>query len=189
MRKTTILLLPLLCNFNFTQAQFYKSILPPDAFSDSLSIIVQDFIKNFATIEGMQLASEGEKDVYNSTATIPGALHCSIFRFHSLEDTTATWQAILYEGEVYDDAVKIYKKNFRLLKKSRIKGVTQGIGSFNGELQIPQENVRFTTTQLKLNTDDVSFNRFFAEIEMIGSYNGWEVHLNLYNKKNDTEKY
>jgi len=83
MKKTTVLLLLFICTIQFTKAQFYKSFRPTETFSDSLAIVVQDFKKNFSSIEGKQLPSQGEMDVYRSTVSIPGALHCSIFRFHS----------------------------------------------------------------------------------------------------------
>ncbi|MBC7887425.1 MAG: hypothetical protein H7Z13_06005 [Ferruginibacter sp.] len=189
MNKATTYLLLFLCSFHYSKAQFYKSILPSEAFSDSLSVIVQDFKKNFATIEGMQLPSQGEMDVYRSKATIPGALHCSIYRFHSLQDTTASWQAILYEGDNYEQAVKIYKNTFRQLKKTKMKWVDKSIISFTGELEMPVENVRFAVTSLQLNIIDKPYRSFYGEIELTGSYDGWEVHLNLHNRKKDTEKY
>jgi hypothetical protein len=88
MKKTITLLGLLLCSCYFAHAQFYKSILPNEAFSDSLAIIVQDFKKNFATIEGRQLPSQGEMDLYRSKVSVPGAVHATICRFHSSEDTT-----------------------------------------------------------------------------------------------------
>lgn len=189
MKKTVTLLLLFLCIIHFAQAQFYKSILPSEAFSDSLSVIVQDFKNNFSGIEGRQLPSQGEMDVFRSKVGIPGALHCSIFRFHSLQDTTASWQAILYEGDSYEEAVKIYKNSFRQLKKSKMKWVDKSIITFMGDLEVPDENVRFTVTPLRLNIIDVPYRRFFGEIELTSTYDGWEVHLNLHNKKSDTEKY
>lgn len=189
MKKTITLLLLFVCFIPFTRAQFYKSVLPTPAFSDSISIIVQDFKMNFSTIEGSQLVSRQEMDVYRSTITIPGALHCAIYRFHSAEDTTASWQAIMYEGDSYEDAIKIYKNTFRQLKKIRIKGLDKSNISFTGELEMPAENIRFAVTTLRLNTMDIAFEYFFGEIELISNYDGWEVHLNLHRKKNDSKKY
>ena len=189
MKKTSALLLLLVCSALFGQAQFYKPVLPSEAFSDSLAVIVQDFKTNFATIEGRQLPSQGEMDVFSSRVGVPGALHCSILRFHSLQDTTASWQAILYEGDNYEHAVKIYKNTYRQLKKSKMKWVDKSIITFMGELEMPEENVRFTVTPLRLNIIDMPYRRFYGEIEMTNTYDGWEVHLNLHNKKRDEEKY
>lgn len=188
MKKTTVLSLLFFCSIQFTHAQFYKSILPSEAFSDSLAIVVQDFKKNFSTIEGKQLPSQGEMDVYRSKVGIPGALHCSIFRFHSLEDTTASWQAVMYEGDSYENAVKIYKNIFKQLKKSKMKWVDKSTISFMGEIDEPDENVRFTVTSLRLNIIDIPYRSFFGEIELTSTYDGWEVHLNLHNRKNDAAR-
>lgn len=189
MKKIITLLLLFLCTIHFAQGQFYKSILPSAAFADSLSIIVQDFKKNFSTIEGNQLPSRGEMDVYRSKVTIPGALHCTIYRFHSFQDTTASWQAIMYQGESYEQAVKVYKNTVRQLKNSKMKWLDKSIISFIGELEMPDENVRFAITSLKLNIIDKIYRSFFGEIELASSYDGWEVYLNLHSKKNDMEKY
>lgn len=189
MKKTTLLLLLFLCAHHITQAQFYKSLLPSEAFSDSLALIVQDFKKNFSGIQGSQLPPQGEMDVYRSKVGVPGALHCAIYRFHSVEDTTASWQAIMYEGDSYEAAVKAYKNTFRQLKKSRMKWVDKSIISFMGDLEEPDENVRFTITSLRLNIIDVPYRSFFGEVELTSTYEGWEVHLNLHNKKNDAERY
>lgn len=189
MKKAITLLLLFLCLQQVTKAQFYKSNKPIEPFSDSLAVIVQDFKKNFSTIQGKQLSSQGEKDVFRSTVTLPGATNCAIFRFHSLEDTTASWQAIMYEGDSYEDAVKIYKSTFLQLIKSKMKWVDNSTISFMGKLEIPEENIRFTVTPLRLSIIDLPFCRFYGEIELINTYDGWEVHLNLHNKKNDAEKY
>ena len=189
MKKTTTLLLLFLCALQFTEAQFYKPFKSSDAFSDSLAVIVQDFKKNFSTIEGKQLPSQGEMDVYRSKVTIPGATHCAIYRFHSVEDTTASWQAIMYEGDSYENAVKIYKNTYHQLIKSKMKWVDKSIISFMGNMEVPDDNIRFTVTQLRLNIIDIPYRSFFGEIELTNTYDGWEVHLNLHNKKNDAEKY
>ncbi|MEP7108935.1 MAG: hypothetical protein ABI760_13160 [Ferruginibacter sp.] len=187
MKKTIMLLMLFLCSSHFTRAQLYKSIAPSAAFSDSLSIIVQDFKKNFSTIQGSQLSSQGEMDVFRSKATIPGALHCAIYRFHSLDDTTASWQAILYEGDSYENAIRIYKNIFHQVKKCRMKWEDRRIISFTGELEMPDENIRFAVTPLRLNFTDIPYHDFIGEIELTSTYDGWEVHLNLHNKKNDEE--
>jgi hypothetical protein len=50
----------------------------------------------------------------------------------------------------YDEAVKIYKKTYSQLKKSKMKWVDKSIISFMGEIEEPDENLRFTVTQLRL---------------------------------------
>jgi hypothetical protein len=174
----------------FTSAQFYKKLQPSsDPFNDSLSKVVYDFKSNFYPIQGRQLTSQGLVDVYQSRVGMPGAAHCIIQRYHSEEDTTASWQAIMYEGESYEEAVKIYKNTYKLVKKASIKYGEKSHYSFVGEMEAPSESVRFTVTPLRLNTMDTDYKHFYAEVEITGGYEGWEVHLNLHSKKNDDEKY
>ncbi|MEO7768624.1 MAG: hypothetical protein ABIS01_14435 [Ferruginibacter sp.] len=188
MKKTFTYLLIFLLAFHCSNAQFYKSFLSSGAFSDSLSIIVQDFKNNFLAIEGNQLTTQAEMEVYQSKATVPGALHSAIFRFHSLTDPTASWQAIMYESESHEEAMKIYKNTVRQLLTSKMKWADNRIVSFTGKLEVPRENPAFAVTTLKLNIPDKAYRIFFAEVELTNSYYGWEVHLNLHNKRDDAEQ-
>ena len=163
-------------------AQFYKSLLPNDAFADSLAIIVHDFYSNFTHIEGKLFETTNDMDLYRSKTVLPGALHCSIYRSHSKEDLSASWHAIMYEGENYERAIKMYKQIVREVKKSNISKTTEEQVFFIGEMEIPKASVRFTVTTLKLNMDEETFQNFYAEIELVGSYDGWMVQLNLHNK-------
>ncbi len=189
MKKTLPLLLLCLFSLQMATAQFYKTVLPTATFSDSLAVIVQDFKRNFTTIQGKQLNSRGEMDVYQSRVSVPGALHSAVYRFHSLEDTTDSWQAIMYEGESYEAAVKVYKQTYKQLKKAKMKWVDKSIISFMSELEMPDESIRFTVTTLRLNIIDLPYRSFFGEIELTNTYDGWEVHLNLHSKKNDASRY
>ena len=167
-------------------AQFYKSLLPNDAFADSLAIIVQDFNSNFTNIEGKLFETTNDMDVYRSKTVLPGALHCSIYRSHSKEDLSASWHAIMYEGENYDRALKMYKQIVREVKKSNISKTTEEQVFFIGEMENPKPSVRFTVTTLKLKINEEIFQNFYAEIELVGSFDGWMVQLNLHNKKQVT---
>ena len=183
------LLVLTICSMQFVVAQFYKTIRPAASFSDSLAIVVQDFKYNFKNIEGKQLPDQQEMEVFQSTATVPGALHCIISRFHSTIDTTAAWQAIMYEGDSYDEAVKVYKETYKQMKKTKMKWVDKSIISFVGDMEVPDENLRFTVTSMRLNIIDRPYRSFFGELEMTYTYEGWSVHLNLLSKKNDAEQY
>ena len=190
MKKTNLLLALCLLATQFTHAQFYKTILPaPDSFTDSLERIVEDFRYNFYPIQGRQLVSEGMVDIYQSNRGIPGAAHCTIQRYHSEEDTTASWQAVMYDGESFDEALKVYKKTFKHIKKAKIKSAERSQYSFSGNLEVPTESVRFTVTPLRLNTTDPEYKYFYAVVEINNNYDGWVVHLNLHSRKDDQEKY
>ena len=188
MKKFT---LSVLCaaTFLISHAQFYKSFQPSPAFSDSLTRIVFDFRNDYKLIQGKELVPQQSMEVFQSKVGLPGAAHCAIYRFHSKLDTTASWQAIMYDGGNYEEAVKVYKNTYRLVQKSRIKWIDKSIASFIGEMEKPDENVSFATSLLQLNVTDPRYRNFYANIELTSSYNGWEVHLNLNAKKDDKAEY
>ncbi len=168
-------------------AQFYKTILPSPEFNSALEKIVRDFRYNFENIAGEKISGNGEVENYQSNVQLPGAINCVINRYHSVYDTTASWQGILYEGEDYEEAKKVYKNTFRLLNKSKMQLIDRSVTGFSGELQTPTDNVRFTVSALQLDHFDPRYKRFTAEVELVSSYNGWLVKVNFFNKKPDTE--
>lgn len=188
MRKHLFVLLLILSSVNFCQAQFYKSVLPSPEFSSALEKIVLDFRLNFATIQGGSVSEQGESEIYESTVKLPGASDCFIYKYHSKADTTASWQAIMYKGDDYKQACKVYENVFRLVKKSQVRWIDKSMVGFSGELEKPAEELRFTVSSLAFQLDDDRYKNFQADVEMISSYDGWEVHLNLQTKHSDTEK-
>lgn len=187
MQRTTLTLLLILILSASSYAQFYKSVLPSPEFNHALEKIVRDFKYNFDHIIGEQLESEGEADHYVSTVVLPGAINCVISKYHSVKDTTASWQGTLYSGEDYKEAVKTYKNTFRLVNKSRIQLVDLSYISFYGKLQEPSEAVRFTVSTLQLDVNDPRYERFKAEVELVPGNDGWQVNINFFNKKPDEE--
>jgi hypothetical protein len=107
-----------------TQAQLLKKPVPKDnPFEDSLSKVIIDFANNFKNLQSTRLPAEIDADTYLSNICLPGAVHCTIMGYHSVVDNYASWQAIVYAGENYEDAVAAYKKIFGKIKKSKIRGV------------------------------------------------------------------
>ena len=182
MKKTFFLILLFVASIFTSRAQFYKTYLPSSEFSDSLSKIVTDYESNFNMIQGKEMTPQPEMNIYQSKTTLPDALHCSIFRYHSITDTSASWQAIFYDGENYKDAYKIYKDIFNQLKKCKMKIGDKNDIAFIGDFGKPKESVRFTSSSLKLNSIEWIYRNFFAELELTNTYDGWEVQLNLINK-------
>lgn len=170
-----------------SNAQFYKSFLPSGAFSDSLSLVVGDFTHNFLQIQGDSLSSGTEMGVFNSKLGIPGSISCIIYRSNSYYDTTASWQAVMYRGKNYKEAVKIYKNTFRLVKKSRLRWLDKAGMDFTGELEEPSTDVGFAVSTLRPQFPEPVYIKFTADVELINSYDGWEVRLNLQNKRDDSE--
>lgn len=170
------------------QAQFYKSVLPSPGFSAALQKIVLDFRLDYKNIQGDLIMQQGESENYVSNIMLPGAKACVIYRFHSREDTTSGWQAVMYEGDDYNEAVKAYKNVFRLVKKSQISWIDRSAVHFTGEMDEPSEDRGFAVSILSLDVNDKRYDRFVAEIELSGSIGDWSVKLNLHKKRRDTDE-
>lgn len=179
----SIVLLTMAATSGFSQ--IYKSFLPSPQFTKALESIVLDFRLDYKNIQGNIADSLGQVETYESTIKLPGTIDCRILRFHSAVDTTACWQAIVYSGESYKEAVRSYENTVRLVKKSNMRWIDNTQMKFTGELVAPRENIRFTTSTLLLTLDDPRYLDFRAEIELISTeYDHWEVQLNL-SKKTD----
>ena len=172
----------------FSQAQLLQKVLPASPFADSLCKVVENYQHNYLDIQGMALEPDEDRDIFASTVGLPGASSCVIYRFHSRQDTTASWQALLYEGEDFKDASKAYKNAIKQLKQTKFKVGMQKI-SFDGEVISPSESLRFTTSILKPTEYSDHYKNFEAEVEMLNSMEGWIVRLNLHSRKQDTERY
>lgn len=186
MKKNKLLILCLITSINLS-AQLLKPAARSNSFEDSLNIVLTDYKTNFTSLQGSILSAETDTETYQSNTCLPGATHCIIMRFHSVVDKSASWQATLYAGDDYDTAMKTYKKVFEQLKKAKLKGVNGTTSSFEGTLELPDENVRFAVSTFRLKSPDMGYMDFAADVELISNYGGWEVHLNLYKKKKDTE--
>jgi hypothetical protein len=59
---------------------------------------------------------------------------------------------------------------------------------FEGKMEQPTDEVRFTVSTLRLASDDIRYKRFTAEVELLSNYTGFQVNINLSNKKPDNER-
>jgi hypothetical protein len=188
--KKHLLIFVLLCLATCASfGQFYKSLLPSREFTKALDSIVLDFRLDYKNIQGRLVDTLGDTETYESQVKLPGAVDCRILRFHSPEDTTACWQAIVYSGNSYKEAVRAYENTVRLVKKSHIRWIDGGMAKFTGELVSPRENLRFTTSILLFTLEDPRYKDFRAEIELITTnIDSWEVQLNLSKKIDEMPK-
>lgn len=185
--KKVFILIFLLSAAGVSKSQFYKSFMPSGAFTDSLGAVVGDFRHNFHNLQGERLLSGDDREIYRSAAGLPGSIDCIIYRYHSVMDSAAGWQAVMYRGDDYKEAIKMYKNTFRLVKKARLYNADRiGMG-FTGEMDEPNENLRFAVSTLYAKSSDRVYDKFVAEIEIVTVYSGFEVHLNLHNKRDDKE--
>ena len=184
-----ILILTLLSiSVTMLPAQFYKTALPSPQFNNALEKIVVDFRYNFKNIKGQTVINQGEFDLYQSTVELPGANNCVIYGSHSVEDTTASWQGVFYKGDDYKAATAAYKSVYRLLSKSKLKLIDVSTTGFTGVYEEPSEEVRFTVSSLRLDVMHPQYKRFFAEVELLTNYEGFQVNVNFYNRKGDEER-
>lgn len=172
----TVALLPSL-------AQTVKPASADAAFSTSLNKIALDFTHNFLNIQGSRMPAEVDADTYMSKICLPGALGCKVMRYHSVEDNSANWQAALYAGDNFEEALKVYKKIFGQVRKTVVKGIGSTPAAFQGKMEPVDENVGFGVSTLRLNTNDNRYKNMVAEVEITSNYTGWEVRLNVYTKK------
>jgi hypothetical protein len=183
MQKLAIVLSFLLTGF-ISNAQFYKSFIPSPAFTDSLNAVVTDFKNNFKNIQGAPVNLLEDADVYRAVNSIPGAIESFVIRYHSVDDTSASFQAVVYDGEDYKEAEKIYKNLFKMMNKTRLK-MEQFSTGFEGKIKNPEESSGFTISQLKATSSSATYKDFIAEVELINEMYNWKVRLNLHNKKAD----
>jgi hypothetical protein len=187
MQKLLTLSTALLLMLNVSYAQLHNRLLSPNPFAESLSKVIENYQNNYLHIQGQPLTPDEDRDIYQSTIALPGASQCLIYRFHSTEDTTASWQAILYSGEDFKEASKVYRNSYKHLKQTKFKvGITNN--GFEGQMENPSEDLRFTSSILRPATYTETYKNFMAEIEMINSIDGWVVQLNLHSRKEDTER-
>ena len=190
MRKFILSFIIVLFYFYSSSAQFYKSIIPSPEFTKTLEKIVLDFRFNYKNIKGNSMMQEGGTETFESSIKLPGSQDCSITYYSSKVDTSASWQAILYKGKDYKEAVRIYQNIFRLVKKSHLNWIDRTLMRFTGNFENPKAEIGFATSILQLDVGDVRYKKFAAEIELLSnSYDNFEVHLNLQNRKNDDEQF
>ena len=185
--KKTLLLSCSIFTSMLLYSQSFKPAPKNNSFEDSLNIVVTDYKNNFSGLQGAELQAGIDAETYESKMCLPGATHCIIMRYHSVVDKSASWQATLYSGDNYEEAMKAYKKICDQLKRAKLKGVNGTTSIFEGKLETPDENVRFAVSSFRLKSPDMGYMNFAADVELINNYDGWEVHLNLYKKKKDTE--
>ena len=181
----TLSLLMLLLNAA-AEAQFARLNSQP-AYNTTLSTIIESFQSNYYGIQGQALPPDEDRNIFESAMCLPGASRCVIYRFFSKEDTTAGWQAVLYNGDDEKEAIKQYNNAFRQLKKTKIVlGMYKY--SFDGVLQAPDPNLRFTSSLLRPDIDAGIYKNFIAEVEMVSDMFSWEVRLNLHCRKDDAKR-
>ncbi|MEX0636838.1 MAG: hypothetical protein WD135_08720 [Ferruginibacter sp.] len=177
-----------LCVSTPSNAQFLSKVIPGGhTFSQSLSTVIEHFQNNYNEIKGELLPSDPDRDIFKSTVLLPGTLRCVIYRFHSKEDSSASYQATLYKGEDFNEAAKVYKKVFKQTSQTKFKVGGENY-SLEGTLLQPSEDLRFTSSILRSTNYSDLYKNFIAEVEIINNMVGYTVHLYLHNRKADIDR-
>jgi len=187
MKNPTSLLVALLATA-LVQAQpktAEKTITP--AFTKAVETILGDFPHNYKHITGDLVLAQGEWEHYASTITLPGAISCIVGRYHSVLDTTASWQALMFSSEEFNEAATVYKQLFHQLNACKVKMVDGSVYYLDGKLETATEAMDFVTSTFKVKTGDERYRLFKVELELLYQLNEWVVNINMVSKKNDKD--
>src|SRR5580658_5375069 len=156
-------------------------------FVDAIDAVLGDLPNNLRYVTGALMLAEGETDSYVSLVAVPGAKNCVVMRYHSVEDTMASWQAKMFSGGDFGAASKTYQQLFQQLKVCYVRMSDGSIYYLEGTWEPAREGVRFTTSTLKLRTDDQRFRGVEVELELVYQLADWAVNINIMTKKPDNE--
>jgi hypothetical protein len=152
-----------------------------------INAVLRDFPNSLKNITGELVLAQGEIENYSSMVVLPGAESCMITRYHSVDDTTVSWQAKMYNYDDFDKASKDYRELFNKLKGCYLKLVDGSIIYLNGEWEPAKESAAFTTSTFRLTTGDWRYKDVRVELELVYLLADWAIHINISTKKRDDE--
>ncbi|HEY4107556.1 hypothetical protein [Puia sp.] len=165
----------------------YSQTETSSSFPAVIDSVLRDFPNNLRNITGDLVLAQGEFENYVSTVALPGAESCTITRWHSIDDTTASWQARMFEGDDYGEASKRYRELFRQLQGCYLKLVDDSVFYLTGDWEPAKEEAAFTTSTLRVATGDWRYREVKVEVELVYLITDWAVHINIVSKKRDDE--
>jgi len=157
------------------------------SFDGAIDAVLKDLPFNLKNITGELVLAEGEFENYASIVELPGAEQCIVTKYHSVDDTTASWQAKMLSGEDFEPAAKAYHELFRKLQGCHLTLVDGSVIYLKGDWEPAREGSAFTTSTLKLMTGDWRYRDVKVELELIYQLADWAVHINIVTKKRDDE--
>ena len=184
-RTMLIALLAIHVHCAYSQTNIFSN---PASFSKSLQSVLEDYPNNFHNISGEAILEQGEAEQYASTVQLPGAEACIIGRYHSVIDTTASFQAIMFRSEEFEEAAKQYKSIYKQLKSSPIVLVDGSKLYFKSEYSEPDNSFDFIVSTFTFPSHDRRFMGFRIDLELVYIMNEWTVNINMGRKKDDTEE-
>jgi len=157
------------------------------SFNGAIDAVLKDLPFNLRNITGELVLAQGEFENYASIVELPGSEQCIVTRWHSADDTTASWQAKMAGGDEFDQAAKAYQELFRKLQGCHLTLVDGSVIYLKGDLEPAKESASFTTSTLKLMTGDWRYRDVKVELELVYQLADWAVHINIVTKKRDDE--
>jgi hypothetical protein len=157
------------------------------SFPAAIDAILGDFPYNLRHVTGELVLAQGEFENYASMVSVPGAQSCIVTRYHSADDTTASWQAKMFSSDDYDLAARQYQELFRKLKTCYVRLVDGSIINLEGVWEPAREGTSFTTSTLRLMTGDWRYKEVKVELELVYQLADWAVNINIVSKKRDDE--
>ena len=156
-------------------------------FPAAIDAILGDFPFNLRHITGELVLAQGEFENYASMIEVPEAENCIVTRYHSAEDTTASWQARMFRSDDYGPAARKYEELFRKLRTCYVRLVDGSIISLDGVWEPARDGASFTTSTLRLVTGDWRYKEVKVELELVYQLADWAVNINIVSKKRDDE--
>ena len=156
-------------------------------FPATINAVLKDLPYNLRNITGELVLAQGEFENYASIVELPGAENCIVTRYHSADDTTASWQAKMYSGDDFSRAASVYHELFRKLQGCYLQLVDGSVAYLKGDWEPAKAEAPFTTSTLRLMTDDWRYKDVKVELELVYQLADWAIHINIVTKKRDDE--
>ena len=154
-------------------------------FAFVIDSVLRDFPSNLKHITGDNLFIREEIETFQSIVILPGSESCTITRYHSVIDTTLSWQAQMCHFEEFKEASRAYHELFRQLKSSYVRMVDGSKIYLNGDCTLASEENAFTVTTMRLATYDWRYRNVKVELELLYKLSNWEININIVSKERD----
>lgn len=147
--------------------------------------IVKDYFLGFSNVRGAQVFENTVRTDFACMVSVPGAITQKISRYKT--PGTYSWQALLMQTEVFQDAADYYQKIYRQLStgKIAISKVTQY--DVSGWYDAPNESKGFSATHLELLGATEGPGKMYIAIEMGYQFPKWNVNVSVYEKIPDAD--
>lgn len=159
-------------------------VLPFPAVIDA---VLRDFPHQLSHITGELMLAQGEIENYSSLVVLPDAEQCVVTRYHSIRDTTASWQAKMFSSDDFGKASRQYQELFQKLKTCYMSLLDGRIIYLTGKWEAPKEGAAFTTSTLRLPMENWRYKDVKVELELVYLLAEWTVNINIVSKPPDNE--